>query len=96
MIEGIDYYPIKRKSNKKPKLLIFLLLLVIVAGYWYFDNKQSSIKPKSTLIVISEPVIEPILNTIPIVIKPSQINQKTPEVLENLDEVMQTYNRETQ
>ena len=95
MMDGIDYYPKQRKSNNKSKLLIFLLLLVISAGYWYFDDKQSPIKSKSTLIVISEPAIERSVNTIPIVIKPTQIEQKIPEMLENLDEVTQSYNRET-
>ena len=94
MMDGIDYYPKQRKSNNKSKLLIFLLLLVISVGYWYFDGKQSPIKSKSTLIVISEPAIERSVNTISIEIKPTQIEQKIPEMLENLDEVMQTYNRE--
>jgi hypothetical protein len=94
MIDGIDYYPREKKSNNKFKLWVLFLLLMGVAAYWYFDHKQSLDKPRSTLIVISEPEIEQAVETIPIVITPIQSKQKTPKMLENLDEVMQTYNRE--
>jgi PII-like signaling protein len=44
--------------------------------------------------VISEPEIEQAVEIIPVVIAPIQSKQKIPQMLENLDEVMQTYNRE--
>ena len=94
MIDGIDYYPREKKSNNKFKLWVLFLLLMGVAAYWYFDHKQSLEKPRSTLIVISEPEIEQAVETTPIVITPIQSKQKKPQMLENLDEVMQTYNRE--
>ena len=94
MIDGIDYYPREKKSNNKFKLWVLFVLLMSVAAYWYLDHKQSLEKPKSTLIVISEPEIDQAVKTIPIVITPIQSKQKTPQMLENLDEVMQTYNRE--
>ena len=94
MIDGIDYYPREKKSNNKFKLWVLFVLLMSVAAYWYLDHKQSLEKPKSTLIVISEPEIDQAVQTIPIVITPIQSKQKTPQMLENLDEVMQTYNRE--
>ena len=94
MIDGIDYYPEEKKSNNKFKLWVLFLLLMGVVSYWYLDHKQSLEKPKSTLIVISEPEIDQAVQTIPIVITPIQSKQKTPKMLEILDEVMQTYNRE--
>jgi len=94
MIDGIDYYPKEKKSNNKSKLWILFLLLAGVATYWYFDNKQNPKEPRSTLIVISEPELEPAIEIIPIVVSPIQGNQNTPQMLENLDEVMQTFNRE--
>ncbi|RUM80418.1 MAG: hypothetical protein DSZ16_06610 [Candidatus Thioglobus sp.] len=94
MIDGIDYYPREKKSNHKFKLWVLFLLLMGVFSYWYLDQKKSLEKPKSTLIVISEPEIYQAVETIPVVITPIQSKQKTPEMLENLDEVMQTYNRE--
>ena len=94
MIDGVDYYPRVKKSNSKLKLWVLFLLLIGAISYWYYNNKQGSEKPKSTLIVISEPEIDQAVQTIPIVITPIQSKQKTPQMLENLDEVMQTYNRE--
>ena len=95
MIDGIDYYPkAKKNSNNKFKLWILFLLLMGVVAYWYLDQKKSLEKPKSTLIVISEPEIDQAVETIPVVITPIQSKQKIPQILENLDEVMQTYNRE--
>ena len=94
MIDGIDYYPREKKSNNKFKLWVLFLLLMSVASYWYFDHKQSLEKPRSILIVISEPEIAQAVETIPIVITSIKSKQKIPQMLENLDEVMQTYNRE--
>ena len=94
MIDGIDYYPKEKKSNNKSELWILFSLLAGVAAYWYFDNKQNPKEPRSTLIVISEPELEPAIEIIPIVVSPIQGKQKTPQMLENLDEVMQTFNRE--
>ena len=91
MIDGIDYYPGQKKRKVNFKLWVVLLLLVMIVGYFYFDNKQSPDKPESTLIVISKPEAQSVVSTIPIVIKASKIKLKKPEILENLDEVMQNY-----
>ncbi len=90
----IDYYPRPKKNHKKTKIFVVLLLPVVVIGYWYFDQKQSSDKQKPALIVISEPEAQGAVNTIPIVIQPTPMQKKGPEILERLDEVMQIYNRE--
>jgi len=91
MIDGIDYYPRQKKRKVNFKLWVALLLLVMIVGYFYFDNKQSPGKPESTLIVISKPEAQSVVSTIPIVIKASKIKLTKPEILENLDEVMQNY-----
>ena len=91
MIDGIDYYPRQKKRKVNHKLWAALLLLVMIVSYFYFDNKQSPSKPESTLIVISKPEAQSVVSTIPIVIKASKIKSKKPEILENLDEVMQNY-----
>ncbi|RUM82530.1 MAG: hypothetical protein DSZ20_06995 [Candidatus Thioglobus sp.] len=91
MIDGIDYYPRQKKRKVNFKLWVALLLLVMIVGYFYFDNKQIPDKPESTLIVISKPEAQSVVSTIPIVIKASKIKLKKPEILENLDEVMQNY-----
>ena len=45
--------------------------------------------------MIREPDLEKAIETIPIVVAPIQDRQQaSPQILENLDEVMQTYNRE--
>ena len=91
MIDGIDSSPRQKKRKVNFKLWVALLLLVMIVGYFYFDNKQSPDKPESTLIVISKPEAQSVVSTIPIVIKASKIKLKKPEILENLDEVMQNY-----
>jgi len=96
MIDGIDYYPKQRKGKIKFKLWIALLLIAMLVGYWYFESKQPPKKSKSTLIVINKPEAKSVVNTIPIVIKPSKIKTKKPEILENLDEVLQNYNQNNQ
>ena len=83
----------KKKRNIKLKLWLALLLLVMIVAYLYFDNKKHSQNPKSTLIVISKPEVKSVVSTIPIVIKASKVKSKIPEILENLDEVMQNYNK---
>jgi multisubunit Na+/H+ antiporter MnhB subunit len=91
MIDGIDYYPRQKKRKVNFKLWVALLLLVMIVAYFYFDNKQTPDKSKPTLIVISKPEAHSVVSTIPIVIKASKIKSKKPEILENLDEVMQNY-----
>jgi len=97
MIDGIDYYPKEKKSNGKSKLWILFLLFIGVLIYWYLDNQKKPEKPNSTFIVISEPEIEQTVETIPVIVTPIQEKQRMtqPQMLENLDEVIQTYNRET-
>ncbi len=86
MIEGINYYPKKRKN--KSKLIYWTLspIVIFAIAYWYFDTGQTLETSAPTTIIISEPQIE--TNT-KISVEPAKIKKKTPEILENLDEVLQ-------
>lgn len=93
MIEGIDYYPKRRKINPKFKYLVLLLIVILVITFWYFDDEQNLETLGSRVIIINDPKIDPIINAIPIAVKPSaQIEETEPEILENLDEVIPIYN----
>lgn len=89
MIEGIDYYPKKKKYKSEIKYWTLSLIAVLLIAYWYFNGEQN-LETSTSSIVINDLQIEPVTNPIPITIKPSQIQQKTSEILENLDEVLQS------
>ncbi len=98
MIEGIDYYPKKKKSKANIKLWFFVLLIIAVLIYLVFNNNNQSVKKQnSTLIIISEPVknIDKKQNKITqtIVVEPRTENISH---FEKLDEVAQTYNKSNQ
>lgn len=92
MLDGIDYYPKKRRSKKIP-ILIFLLMAVIgFAAYWYDQTGmvKNLEKPKKNIIVISEPqAIEtpPSSSNVKQSALPTGIIE-TPSVVENLDEII--------
>jgi hypothetical protein len=91
MLDGIDYYP-KRKKRIKRKLFFLLLLLVAVFGVWlYLDKMENGSPTQSTSIVISEPVSD--AEVIEIIVKKVQEIQVEAELnnSDNLDEVIQTY-----
>lgn len=95
MIDGIDYYPKKKKDNGKFMFWVLFLLIVGILVYWYLNDQIDLEKPKSTLIIISEPELKQTDETIPISAISIQDKQKyvQPQILENLDEVMQNYNK---
>ncbi|HIF88973.1 MAG TPA: hypothetical protein EYG22_02785 [Candidatus Thioglobus sp.] len=91
MLDGIDYYP---KRKKRIKLKLFLLLLILTAsygGWFYLDNMDSSSPMQSTSIVISAPESEE--ETVIIVIEsvPEVAVEFEPANSENLDEVIENY-----
>ncbi len=90
MIDGIDYYPKKRKNNPNVKYWALLLLVILMAVYWYFSAKENLETNTPTRIIVSKPQAEPAANTIPISIKPTRIKPKAPEILEHLDELLPT------
>jgi len=96
MLDGINYYP-KRKKRLKLKLFLLLLLILIFLGIWYYFKDIEIGGTRSTSIIISEPsnfessevsVTEDIK-------KPSSaplIDNNT----ETLDEAIKTYEASTQ
>ncbi len=96
MLDGINYYP-KRKKRLKLKLFLLLLLILIFLGIWYYFEDVEIGGTRSTLIIISEPnnferIEEPITENIEEVSSTLVIDNNT----ENLDEVIKTYEASTQ
>ncbi len=57
MLEGIDYYPQKKKKNHNSKLWLIFLSVFGIASYLYFNLdkiKDTSVNNNSNLIVIIE------------------------------------------
>ena len=54
MLDGINYYP-KRKKRLKLKLFLLLLLILIFLGIWYYFEDVEIGGTRSTSIIISEP-----------------------------------------
>ena len=93
MLDGIDYYP-KRKKRTKLKFFLLLLFFAAVYGAWfYLDNMKITESTQSTSIVISQPEANPEESSVKIVVERTQ--QLSAEVetnnSENLDKVIQTY-----
>ena len=96
MLDGINYYP-KRKKRLKPKLFLLLLLILMVLGIWYYFEDVEIGGTRSTSIIISEPsnfennevsITEDIekVSSAPIIVKNA----------ESLDEAIKTYEASTQ
>ena len=54
MLDGIDYYP-KRKKRLTLKLFQLLLLILMFLGIWYYFEDIEIGGTRSTSIIISEP-----------------------------------------
>ena len=54
MLDGINYYP-KRKKRLKLKLFSLLLLIIIFLGIWYYFEDVEIGGNRPTSIIISEP-----------------------------------------
>ena len=98
MLDGIKYYP-KRKKRFKLKLFLFLFLLLILIflGIWYYFEDVEIGGNRSTSIIISEPnnfesSEESITEDIEEVSSTTIIDNNT----ESLDEVIKTYEASTQ
>jgi len=96
MLDGINYYP-KRKKRLKLKLFLILLLILMFLGIWYYFKDIEISGTRSTSIIISEPsnfessevsINEDIEKTSSV---PS-IDKNT----ETLDEAIKTYEASTQ
>ena len=96
MLDGINYYP-KRKKHLKSKLLLLLLLILIFLGIWYYFEDVEISGTGSTSIIISEPNNfesreESITENIEEVSPTLLIDNNT----ESLDEAIKTYEASTQ
>ena len=54
MLDGINYYP-KRKKRLKLKLFLPFLLILMFLGIWYYFEDVEIGGTRSTSIIISEP-----------------------------------------
>ena len=96
MLDGIKYYP-KRKKNSKLKFFLIFLLILILLGIWYYFEDVEIGDTRSTSIIISEPSNfesseESITENIEEVSSTPIIGNNT----ESLDETIKTYEASTQ
>ena len=96
MLDGIKYYP-KRKKRIKLKLFLLLLLILIFLGIWYYFEDVDIGGTKSISITISEPnnfesSEESIAEDIEEASSTTIINNN----IESLDETIKTYEASTQ
>ena len=96
MLDGINYYP-KRKKRLKLKLFLLLLLILMFLGIWYYFEDVEIGDNRSTSIIISEPNLiesseESITENIEEVSSIPVIENNT----ESLDEAIKTYEASTQ
>ena len=96
MLEGINYYP-KKKKRLRGKLLWFLLFFLIFSGVWYYFQDIEIGENKSSSIIISQPDnfeerIETVADNIEQPISSPILEKET----ERLDEIISTYESNTQ
>ena len=96
MLDGINYYP-KRKKPLKLKLFLLFLLILIFLGIWYYFEDVEIGGTRSTSIIISEPnnfenSEESITENIEKVSSTPIIGNNT----ESLDEAIKNYEASTQ
>ena len=96
MLDGIDYYP-KKKKRSYGKLIGFLLFLLALNGMWYYLQDLDLSQSKSSTIIISQPseYVEEEKKAV------EDINESTaPKLIESneesLDEVVSNYEANTQ
>ena len=96
MLDGIDYYP-KKKKRIFGKLVWLLLFLFALIGLWYYLLSLDFSQSKSSSIIISQPS-EYVENEIKVVEDTKETI--TPKVIESneesLDEVVSNYEANTQ
>ena len=96
MLDGIKYYP-KRKKRLKIKLFLLLLLILIFLGIWYYFEDVEIGGTQSTLIIISEPNnFESSEESISEDIKEASSTTIINNNIESLDETIKTYEASTQ
>ncbi len=97
MLDGINYYPKKRKKAFKKKLFwAFLFFLILGAIWYYFQGAISKEKESKSIIISIPPNIEYSENIIIDNSEDAIAPDLTQEETENLDEVISTYEASTQ
>ena len=96
MLDGINYYP-KKKKRIKRKLFLFLLFLLVLGAIWYYFQDIEIGGSQSSSIIISLPSVleeseDIAVENIEQSISPSILENKS----ESLDEVINTYEANTQ
>ena len=96
MLDGINYYPRKRKPILRRLIWLFLFFLIFGSVWHYFQDIDLG-KSKSKSIIISKP--SSLVETQDTVISDSDESISIPNTeskTENLDEVISTYETNTQ
>ena len=96
MLDGINYYP-KRKKRLKLKLFLLLLLILMFLGIWYYFKDIEIGSTRSTSIIISEP--SNFESSEVSITEDAEKISSTPVIdknTETLDEVINTYEASTQ
>ena len=96
MLDGINYYPRKRKPIRRRLIWLFLFFLIFGSIWYYFQDIDLG-KSKSKSIIISKP--SSLVETQDTVIVDSDESNSIPNAeskTENLDEVISTYETNTQ
>ena len=96
MLDGINYYPKKKKPIKR-RLLWLLVFFLIFGAIWYYFPGKDATESKTNSIIISQPSLDEvsenkIVENTDDVISTDEFNEAT----ENLDEVISTYEASTQ
>jgi hypothetical protein len=96
MLEGINYYP-KKKKRIKSKLLWFLLFFLIISGILYYFQDIEIGENKSSSIIISQPNnFEEKIETVVDNIEQPNSSPILEKETERLDEIITTYEANTQ
>ena len=96
MLDGINYYP-KRKKRLKLKLFLFFLLILIFLGIWYYFEDVEIGGTRATSIIISEP--DNFESREEFMTENIEEVSSTPKIVNNtesLDEAIKTYEASTQ
>ena len=96
MLDGINYYP-KRKKRLKLKLFLLFLLILMFLGIWYYFEDVEIGGTRSTSIIISEP--NNFENSEESITENTEELSSTPIIgnnTETLDEAIKTYEASTQ
>ena len=96
MLDGINYYPKKKKPILRRLIWLFLFFLIFGSIWYYFQDIDLG-KSKSKSIIISKP--SSLVETKDTVTSDSDESNSIPNVeskTENLDEVISTYETNTQ